>query len=90
MLKLYANTKNFPFLKLNNEYVFKCDIICANGIRTILHIKGDLSKEGIISYIYADGKLTNEEYLNNLLASYKQTENQVETEINREALLEDE
>lgn len=70
--------------------MFKCDIICANGIRTILHIKGDLSKEGIISYIYADGKLTNEEYLNNLLASYKQTENQVETEINREALLEDE
>lgn len=75
---------------LNNEYVFKCDIIRANGIRTILHIKDDLSKEGIISYIYVEGKLTNEEYLNNLLVSYKQTENQVEAEMDREALLEDE
>ena len=71
---------------LNNEYVFKCDIIHANGIRTILHIKDDLSKEGIISYIYVEGKLTNEEYLNNLLVSYKQTENQVEEEMDREVL----
>ena len=41
------------------------------------------------SYIYVEGKLTSEEYLNNLLVSYKQTEEQVEEEMDREALLED-
>lgn len=73
----------------NNDYVYKCDIIRANGIKTLLHVKKDLSKEGIISYIYVEGKLTSEEYLNNLLVSYKQTEEQVEEEMDREALLED-
>lgn len=48
-----------------------------------------MSKEGINSYIYVEGKLTSEEYLNNLLVSYKQTEEQVEEEMDREALLED-
>ena len=73
----------------NNDYVYKCDIIRANGIKTLLHVKKDLSKEGINSYIYVEGKLTSEEYLNNLLVSYKQTEEQVEEEMDREALLED-
>ena len=74
---------------LNNEYVFKCDIIRANGIRTLLHIKEELFREGINSYIYVEDRLTNEDYLNNLLVSYKQTEEQVEEEMDREALLEE-
>lgn len=72
----------------NNDYVYKCDIIRANGIKTLLHVKEDLSREGINSCIYVEGQPTSEEYLNNLLVSYKQTEEQVEEEMDREALLE--
>ena len=73
----------------NNDYVYKCDIIRANGIKTLLHVKEDLSREGLNSCIYVEGQPTSEEYLNNLLVSYKQTEEQVEEEMDREALLED-
>ena len=72
----------------NNDYVYKCDIIRANGIKILLHVKEDLSREGINSCIYVEGQPTSEEYLNNILVSYKQTEEQVEEEMDREALLE--
>lgn len=75
---------------LSNDYVFKCDIICESGIRTILHIKDDLSQEDINSCVYIDEKPTSDEYLNNLLVSYKQTEEQVYAEMDREALEEGE
>ena len=94
MAKIIRKYQELPISQIkqivsNNDYVYKCDIIRANGIKTLLHVKKDLSKEGINSYIYVEGKLTSEEYLNNLLVSYKQTEEQVEEEMDREALLED-
>ena len=92
MAKIIRKYQELPISQIkqivsNNDYVY--DIIRANGIKTLLHVKKDLSKEGINSYIYVEGKLTSEEYLNNLLVSYKQTEEQVEEEMDREALLED-
>lgn len=94
MAKIIRKYQELPISQIkqivsNNDYVYKCDIIRANGIKTLLHVKKDLSKEGINSYIYVEGKLTSEEYLNNLLVSYKQTEEQVEEEMDIEALLED-
>ena len=92
MAKIIRKYQELPISQIkqivsNNDYVYKCDIIRANGIKTLLHVKKDLSKERINSYIYVEGKLTSEEYLNNLLVSYKQTEEQVEEEMDREALL---
>ena len=74
---------------INNDYLFKCDIIHASGIRTILQFKEDLAKVGIRSYVCIEDKPTTDEYLNNLLVSYKQTEEQVEAEMDAEALLDD-
>ena len=50
---------------LSNGYVFKCDYIDERGIRTILHMKDDLSQEGINSCVYIEGKPTNDEFPNN-------------------------
>ena len=74
MAKIIRKYQELPISQIkqivsNNDYVYKCDIIRANGIKTLLHVKKDLSKEGINSYIYVEGKLTSEEYLNNLLVS---------------------
>ena len=87
MAKIIRKYQELPISQIkqivsNNDYVYKCDIIRANGIKTLSHVKKDLSKERINSYIYVEGKLTSEEYLNNLLVSYKQTEEQVEEENN--------
>lgn len=75
---------------LNKGYLYECDIINASGIKTVLMIRDELNKEKIKCEICIDGKITSDEYLNNLLVSYKETEKQVEAEMNREALLEQE
>ena len=73
----------------NHQYVYECDIIRAGGIRTLLQFRKELSRAGIKSEPYVEGKMTNVEYLNNLLISYKHTEVQVEEEMEQEALLEE-
>lgn len=72
----------------NNDYLYTCYVIRASGIKTIMQIREDLAKECITSSIFIDGKTVSDEYLNNLLISYEQTAEQVEAEMDREALSE--
>lgn len=76
-------------LVLEEKYLYECNYIDANGIKVVLAIHLELNKSGIATDLYEHDRLTNTEYLNNLLVSYKQTEEQVEEEMNREALLEE-
>ena len=72
---------------VNNEYLYECDYCDLKGIRKILKIQKDLKKEGIATVLYEQGDETTEVFLKNLVGSYKQTEKQVEAEMDLEAKL---
>ena len=73
---------------INGEYVYACDYIDSEGINTIIAMKQDMETNGINSEIYEHDEITTIEFLNNLLASYKETEQQIELEIDDEVLQE--
>lgn len=73
---------------INGEYIYACDYIDPEGINTIIAIQQDMETNGIDSKIYEHDEITTIEFLNNLLISYKETEQQIEMEIDDEVLRE--
>lgn len=73
---------------LEGNYLYECDYVDEQGIKVILSIDSELNKSEIVTVIYEHDRITNREFLNNLLGSYVETAEQVEEEMDREALLE--
>ena len=73
---------------INGEYVYECDYIDSEGINIIIAIQEDMKNNGIDSEIYEHDEITTIEFLNNLLLSYKETEKQIDMEIDDEVLRE--
>lgn len=71
---------------MNNDYLMYCDYIDAAGIKVILELYYDFSKEDILSVIYEHDTITSVDFLNNLLKSYEETVHQVELDMHNEAL----
>lgn len=66
-------------------------VTCQNehGIEMILSINADLITHGISTILYEDNETTTVESLKNILSFYNEIDNQVETEIDAETLLND-
>lgn len=73
---------------LEGNYLYECDYVDEQGIKVILSIDSELNKSGIATVIYEHDRITDREFLNNLLGSYAETAEQVEEEMDREALSE--
>lgn len=71
---------------VNGKYIYSCDYVDPEGIKTIIAIQHDMEKNGINSEIYEHGEITTIEFLNNLLTAYKETEQQIEREIDNEVM----
>ena len=69
---------------LEGNYLYECDYVDEQ----ILSIDSELNKSGIATVIYEHDRITDREFLNNLLGSYAETAEQVDEEMDREALLE--
>ena len=67
------------------EFVYSGDIYRAEEIKKVLAINDALTKAGINCEMYVHDEVTNTEYLNNLLVSYKQTEEWTEYVMDMEA-----
>ena len=65
---------------INAEYLYTCDYIDLEGIKTVITIQQDMKKNGIDSEIYEHDEITTIGFLNNLLISYKETERQIKAE----------
>lgn len=65
----------------SNDYIVVCDYIDKTGIERILELYSKLSNEGIKCELYEHDVKTTAEFLNNLLVSYRQTEKEVEEEM---------
>ena len=55
MAKIIRKYQELPISQIkqivsNNDYVYKCDIIRANGINTLLHVKKDLSNFIVLKF----------------------------------------
>jgi len=68
------------------DYIYCCDYLDDNGIKTLLSLRKALAESGISTTIYENGQvLQNEELLDNLLISYAETAQQVEYIMEQEA-----
>ena len=96
-IKLANQTFNAPIAKIMRKYisdsisdiklkVINGEYIYSEGIKTIIAIQQDMETNGIDSKIYEHDEITTIEFLNNLLTSYKKTEQQIEMEIDDEVL----
>lgn len=72
------------------ENLFDCDYTDENGIKIVLSLHDELAKEGIATVMYEHQKATTVEFLNNLLSMYEEIDEQVEEDINEEALTNEE
>lgn len=71
---------------LGGEYLYICDYTDSDGINTIISIYTDMKKSNINSVILEHDEVTTVDFLNNLLLSYSETEQQVEKEIDDEVM----
>lgn len=71
---------------MSNDYLMSCDYIDADGIKAILELHRDFNKEDILTVIYEHNTITSVDFLNNLLKSYDETADQIERDMNNEAL----
>ena len=71
------------------EFVYSGDLYRAAEIKKVLKINDELTKAGINCVMYERGNETDAEYLNNRLASYKQTEEWTEYVMDMEAQAEE-
>ena len=67
------------------EYIYSGDLYRAAEIKKVLKINDELTKAGVNCEMYVHDEVTNTEYLNNLLVSYKQTEEWTEYVMDMEA-----
>lgn len=84
----YNNEKSISDIKElieSNDYIVVCDYIDKTGIERILELYSKLSNEGIKCELYEHDMKTTAEFLNNLLVLYRQTEKEVEEEMDWEA-----
>lgn len=84
----YNNKKSISDIKElieSNDYIVVCDYIDKTGIERILELYSKLSNEGIKCELYEHDVKTTAEFLNNLLVLYRQTEKEVEEEMDWEA-----
>lgn len=84
----YNNEKSISDIKElieSNDYIVVCDYIDKTGIERILELYSKLCNEGIKCELYEHDVKTTTEFLNNLLESYRQTEKDVEEEMDWEA-----
>lgn len=72
----------------DNDYLMCCDYVDADGIKKILSLHQDLEMANIPSVIYEHGSVSSVEFLKNLLRSYEETAQQVQLDMNNEALTE--
>lgn len=91
-IRKYRNISISDLKKIVSEekYLYECDYVDANGIEVILAIHSDLNKHGIPTVIFEHDDVTSVEFLNNLLQSYAETSEQVEAEMDMEALMNEE
>ena len=68
----------------SNDYIVVCDYIDKTGIERILELYSKLSNEGIKCELCEHDVKTTAEFLNNLLILYRQTEKEVEEEMDWE------
>ncbi len=71
------------------EYIYSGDLYRAAEIKKVLKINDELTKAGINCVMYERGNETDAEYLNNRLASYKETEEWTEYVMDMEAQAEE-
>ena len=69
----------------DGDYIYSGDLYKAAEINKVLTINDELTKAGINCEMYVHDEVTNTEYLNNLLGSYKQTEEWTEYVMDMEA-----
>ena len=68
------------------EYLYECDYIDGDGIKKVLQINDKLTALGIKCGLFEHDRPADIQLLKNLLVSYKQTETEVERDIDREVL----
>ena len=73
----------------DGEFVYSGDLYKAAEIKKVLAINEKLTKAGIKCTMYEHDEETNTEYLNNLLVSYKETEEWTEYVMDMEAQAEE-
>lgn len=73
----------------DGDYIYSGDLYRAAEIKKVLKINDELTKAGINCVMYERGNKTDAEYLNNRLASYKQTEEWTEYVMDMEAQAEE-
>ncbi|ADU21442.1 hypothetical protein [Ruminococcus albus] len=73
----------------DGDYIYSGDLYRAAEIKKVLKINDELTKAGINCEMYVHDEVTNTEYLNNLLVSYKQTEEWTEYVMDMEAQAEE-
>lgn len=73
----------------DGDYIYSGDLYRAAEIKKVLKINDELTKAGINCVMYERGNETDAEYLNNRLASYKQTEEWTEYVMDMEAQAEE-
>ena len=69
----------------SDSFWFQCDYIDAEGINKIISLYNELLDERINATLIENDEITAIDFLDNLLKSYKETEAQVENEIDMEA-----
>ncbi len=67
-----------------NNYVLTCSYISHPGVRMIRKCYDELTKAGITVEIYERDRLTDREYISNLIGSHRQTEREVAAQVDRE------
>ena len=67
-------------------YLYECDYIDGGGIKRILQMCQKLSELGIGYELFEHGRSADIQLLKNLVQSYRQTQQEVERDIDREVL----
>lgn len=73
----------------DGDYIYSGDLYKAAEIKKVLNLNDELTNAGINCEMYVHDEVTNTEYLNNLLVSYKQTEEWTEYVMDMEAQAEE-
>ena len=73
----------------HNDYVLTCSYISHPGVRMIRRCFDELTKAGIEAELYARDKLSSRELISNLITSHRQTEREVQAQVNTEAIAEE-
>ena len=67
-----------------DEYVFSCDYVDDSGIKKIIKCYEELTRLGIVSNIYEQGRETNIQFIHNLNQTYEEIGEEIEAEIEDE------